>query len=47
MKKIKASMWQCFPYSKKWVENIVTVLHIYGDLSIFIIFCDHQDTESK
>ena len=29
----------------KMGENIVVVLHIYGTRAIFLIFCDHQDTE--
>ena len=28
-------------------ENIVVFLHIYGDRAIVLLFCDHQDTESK
>ena len=26
-------------------ENIVTIVHIYGALAIFLLFCDHQDTK--
>ena len=32
-------------YTLKWVENIVVVLHIYEARAIFVLFCDHQDTE--
>ena len=31
----------------KMGENVVVVLHIYGVLAIFILFCDHQYTEFK
>ena len=27
--------------------NIAVVLHIDGDLAIFLLFCYHQDTESE
>ena len=26
-------------------ENVVVILHIYEALAIFLLFCDHQDTE--
>ena len=29
------------------VENIVAVVHIYGAIATFLLFCDHQDTEFK
>ena len=28
-------------------KNVVAVLHIYGDRTIFLLFFDHQDTESE
>ena len=28
-------------------DNIVVILHIYGTIAIFLLFCDHQDTESE
>ena len=31
----------------KMGENIVAILHIYGARSIFLLYCDHQDTESE
>ena len=29
-KNIKGSMGQLYPYSTKWVKNIVVIIHIYG-----------------
>ena len=26
-------------------ENIVVIIHIYGDTAILPLFCNHQDTE--
>ena len=46
-KNIKGSMVQQNRYSTRWEQNIVVVLHIYGALSISLLFCDHQDTESE
>ena len=31
----------------KMQVNIVGILHIYGDRSIFLLFCYHQDTKSE
>ena len=28
-------------------ENIVENIHTYGGTAIFLLFCDHQDTESE
>ena len=28
-------------------EKVVAIIHIDGYISIFILFCDHQDSESK
>ena len=46
-KKIQVSMVQWYPYYTRWVNNIVVVLHIYGARGIFLLFCNHQDTESE
>ena len=46
-KNIKGSMVQQNRYSTRWEQNIVVVLHIYGALSISLLFYDHQDTESE
>ena len=27
-------------------ENIVAIIHIYGAIAIFLLFCDYQETES-
>ena len=40
-------MGKLYPYSTKWKKNIVVILHIYGAIAIFILFCDRQDTESE
>ena len=28
-------------------EIIVVILHFYGAIAIFLLFCDNQDTESE
>ena len=28
-------------------ENIIVILHIYGDRAIYLFFYNHQDTESE
>ena len=38
-------MGEQYPYYTRREKNIVVVLHIYGTLAIFLLFCDHQDTE--
>ena len=38
---------QLYPYSTIWEKNVVVILHIYGEIAIFLLFCDHQDTESE
>ena len=38
-------MGEQYPYYKRRDKNIVVVLHIYGTSAIFLLFCDHQDTE--
>ena len=40
-------MVQRYTYYKKWEQNIVSIIHIYGARAIFLLFCDHQDTESE
>ena len=40
-------MRQKYPYSKRWEENIVVVLHICGARANILQFFDHQDTESE
>ena len=39
-------MGQLYQYYTRWVKKIVVVIHIYGAIAIFLIFFDHQDTES-
>ena len=41
----KGSIGQRYPYYKKWEKHIVIILHIYGAIATFLLFCDHQDTE--
>ena len=31
----------------KMRENIVVIIRIYGAIAIFLLICDHQDTESE
>ena len=38
-------MVQQYPYSTGWVKNIVVILYIHGALFIYLLFCNHQDTE--
>ena len=38
-------MGNWYPFPKKWEQNIVVILNIYGARSMFLLFCDHQDTE--
>ena len=40
-------MGQQYPYSTRWEGNIVVILHIYGALAMFLLFYDHQETESE
>ena len=44
---IEGSMGKHYPYYKGWEKNIVEIIHIYGAKSIFLLFYDHQDTESE
>ena len=44
---IKGSMGQLYIYSTRWEENILVILPIYGDRAIFLLFCNHQESESE
>ena len=39
-------MGQWYPYSTKWEKSVVTIIHIYGAIAIFLLFYDDQDTLS-
>ena len=41
----KGSMRKLYPYSAKSAKTIVVSTNINGSLAMFLIFCDHQDTE--
>ena len=43
----KGSMRQLYPYSTGWEKTIVLILDIYGAISIFLLFCNHQDTKTE
>ena len=45
-KYIKEPMRQWYPYSTKWEENIVVILHVYVSRAIFLLFYYDQDTGS-
>ena len=45
-KNIKVSLVQQYPYPTRWDKNIVVNIHIYGAIAIFLLFCDHRDSES-
>ena len=47
IRNIKGYMGQKYLYSTIREKNIVVLIHIYGARSIFLLFCDHQDTESE
>ena len=34
-------------YSKGWVDFVLVILHFFGDLAIFLLFCNHQNTKSE
>ena len=40
-------MGQLIPYSTRRETNIVTILHLYGARSIFILVCNYKDTQSE
>ena len=44
---LKGSMGQQCTHFTRWEKNIVEILHIYGAIAIFLLFCIHQDTESE
>ena len=44
-KNTKGPMGQQYPSSTIWEREVVVILNIYGARSIFLIFCDLQDTE--
>ena len=46
-KNIKCLMGQQYPYPTKWEKNIVVIIHIYGAIAIFLLFCVHKDTGSE
>ena len=46
-KNIKGTMGKEYLCSTRWGKNIVINLHNYGARSIFLLFCDHTDTESE
>ena len=46
-KKVLKAVWENFIHTLQHRENIVVIIHIYGAKTIFPLFCDHQDTESK
>ena len=39
-------MGQWYPYSTKWEKSVVTIIHIYGAIAIFLLLYDDQDTVS-
>ena len=41
---IKALFGQRYVNSTIQEKNVVSVIHIYGAIAIFLLFCDHQDT---
>ena len=40
-------MGQQYPSSTIWEREVVVILNIYGAKANFLLFCDHQDTESE
>ena len=42
---MKGSMRQRYPYTTRWVKNIVVIPIIYGFKVVILIFYYHQDTE--
>ena len=44
-KKTKVPMEKYYPYSTRWKKIILVIIHIYGAIAIFILFCVQQDTE--
>ena len=46
-KNTKGYIGKLYTYSTIWEQNILANIHIYVARTIFLIFCDHQDTESE
>ena len=46
-KNIPKALWDNDIHTLKIRENIVVIIHIYGDKAIFLLFYDDQDTEYK
>ena len=46
-KREKKPLGQRYQYSTRWGNNIMVVLPVCGDLAIFLLFFNHQDTESE
>ena len=40
-------MGQLYTYFIRRVKTTVVIFHIYGNIVIFLLFCDHQDTKSE
>ena len=38
-------MVQLYSHYKRWGEDAVVIIHIYGAIAIFLLFYDDQDTE--
>ena len=38
-------MVQQYPYSTRWEQNIVKIIHINGSRAIFLLFCNHHENE--
>ena len=46
-KKISKDLWDNDIHALQYGRKIVIIIHIYGALAIFLLFCNHQDTESE
>ena len=46
-KNIPKALWDNDIHTIIVRENIVVIIHIYGDKAIFLLFYDDQDTEYK
>ena len=40
-------MGQGYPHPTIWVGKIIIIVHTYIAKANFLLFCDHQDTESE
>ena len=45
--KISKTIWDNNIHTPQYGWKIVVVIHIHGARAIFLLFCDHQDTESE